>query len=264
MDWIATLFDVGAQGMEYFQEANHKIRAGFALNAGKLLAQYEKSSESYPSNERYDVTLTICVLQSISTSCWETVKAMRKNNHHLEEIWNAEVPDVPTNLGISSAFVKSNTFVGSLTYGAYLTHIRNALSHPTFSEKSPKLPATGFTTSNKDQMISAVRFVDSPWVDRGRFLSKYENRSQKEMSEILEEFLAKFSLTPEEAGFSVRLNKNRRCQIFHGDDQEPYYPVFEAHFPVQKLKVLALELANYIAQPAVPGWNGQSIRTLVA
>ena len=64
--------------MQYFQEGKNQIRAGLALNAGKLLVQYDKFCQNLPLEERYDATLTICVLQALLTNRWQLVDAMRK------------------------------------------------------------------------------------------------------------------------------------------------------------------------------------------
>jgi hypothetical protein len=46
--------------VEYFREQHNKIQAGFALHAGKLVAQYELLERQ--NNENYEATLLICVL----------------------------------------------------------------------------------------------------------------------------------------------------------------------------------------------------------
>ena len=66
----------GVQLMEYSRDEKNRIRAGFALNAGRLLEQYSRLSAGVRASERYDATLTICILQSLLTNCWELLKAM--------------------------------------------------------------------------------------------------------------------------------------------------------------------------------------------
>jgi integrase len=43
-----------------------------------------------------------------------------------------------------------------------------------------------------------------------------------------------------------------------------YYPIFEAAITVSQLKTLAIELANYIAQPTREDWDGKAIHRLIA
>jgi hypothetical protein len=52
-------------------------------------------------------------------------------------------------------------------------------------------------------------------------------------------------------------------QIFHKDKAGPYFPIFEARFPLKELKALARELSDYIAQPARANWDGESIERIV-
>jgi len=64
---------------------------------------------------------------------------------------------------------------------------------------------------------------------------------------------------------TVRLHYDSgRYQIHYGDEEEVYYPIFEAEMSVADLHSLALELANYLAQPTIDNWDGDTIRQLVA
>ena len=60
----------------------------------------------------------------------------------------------------------------------------------------------------------------------------------------------------------VAKNINGKFQIYKSSPYEPYYPIFKANFPIQSLNSLTRNLANYLAQPAIDGWNGQEIREL--
>ena len=83
--------------MEYFKQPGNIIQAGFALRAGKLLAQYSSLTLTLPAHERYDATLAVCVLQSLLTNCTELLKAMKnkqertlRQEHHgrTNPIWS--------------------------------------------------------------------------------------------------------------------------------------------------------------------------------
>src|SRR5437762_3545132 len=77
------------------------------------------------------------------------------------------VRDIPTSFGINLSCVKRNTFSDppELTSSVFIEHIRNALSHPTYPEKSPRHPSTGYTTMpDGSGIISRLCFIDSPWV----------------------------------------------------------------------------------------------------
>jgi hypothetical protein len=242
--------------MEYFRDENNRIQAGFALNAGKLLVQYNKFSESLSTNEQYDATLSICILQSLLTICSELIAAMRK---HDREIWEKVVHDVPIEFGLSRSFVKTNTFSLVLKYREFIEHVRNALSHPTYPEKPPNYPSTGYTTlPDAFGLISHFLFIDSPWVARGKLLSKASSQDEKKVREFADEFKKK---NRECGTLEVRKTPEGKYQIFRGD--ELYIPIFEAQFPVASLKTLAEELANYIAQPTQADWDGNTIVRLV-
>lgn len=66
--------------MEYWREKGNEVQAGLALNAGLLLKQYLTHAESLPEEKKYDATLTICILQSLLTSCQEFLDAMSENH----------------------------------------------------------------------------------------------------------------------------------------------------------------------------------------
>lgn len=250
--------------MQYFQEEQNKIRAGFALNAGRLIAQYTKVIENFPANEHYDVTLAICILQALSTNCSELIDEMKKNNDSFRDLWGKRVPDLHPKLGLKGAVVEKHTFYEDLTYGAYITHIRNGLCHPTFSKPSELYETTGYTTrASHNDVISNVIIIDSPWVCRGKLLSKYVNGNETKINAILNTYIDSNSIYREKmTELEVAKNINGKFQIYKSSPHEPYYPIFKANFPIQSLNSLARNLANYLAQPAIDGWNGQEIREL--
>jgi hypothetical protein len=127
--------------MEYFREPHNKIQAGFALHAGKLLAQY--GSLARHQHENYEATLLICTLQSLLTICKELIDATKR---HRKELWSALVYDVPGWLGMSRRSIRKYTFPCELTYERFVEHMRNAVSHPTSADKTPFHPSTGYTT----------------------------------------------------------------------------------------------------------------------
>lgn len=143
--------------MDYQREQN-LIGAGFALHAWRLLKQYEALTKDLSPSQRYEATLTVCVLQSLVTNCWELYKYLGRKS--------------PQVLGAIDTFVESlladpdvdviNTFQGGDPDAkAVLAHIRNALSHPRMRETEP--PTTGYTTVDDGSgLVARLRFVDSP------------------------------------------------------------------------------------------------------
>lgn len=245
--------------MEDFRQENNRIQAGFALNAGKLLTQYSAYSESLGPKERYDATLTVCMLQALLTNCWQLIEAMKQNQ---KPLWLETVTDVPGLFGIRRSYVKENTFSldHTLTYSEFVEHLRNALSHPTHPEKSPNLPSTGYTTlPDKTGIICRFRLIDSPWIDRGKMQSGYTGNEDK-VNKAAERFRKKQNYPC--GTLDVRKNTSGGYEIFR--ENKPYIPIFEAEIPLDALKTLAMELANYLAQPTREDWDGKSITRLVA
>lgn len=143
--------------MDYRRQEN-VIRAGFALHAWRLLKHYEQLTEELSPAGRYEATLTLCVLQSLLTNCWELWKYLndKKASRVLETLHRYTLsmladPEVEV----------TNSFSGQPDAKAVVVHIRNALSHPRMRETDP--PTTGYTTvEDSTGYLSRLRFTDSP------------------------------------------------------------------------------------------------------
>ena len=226
---------------EYVRQPNGKIQSDFALRAGRLIEQYENLSAHLPDSERYEATLVLCIIQSILVNCTQLISELKKGK---KTNWDSSIQDAPPFLGIRRSFVVENTFPGEVTYEKFIEHVRNALCHPTIAEKKPNLRSTGFTTIEKGSgLIEKFSFIDSPWVDRGKLLSKASCRSKDKVELFAKEFFDKH-------GFELVVKSNTHTgnyEIFHGDEKDSYYPLFIAEMSADELKSLALELANYLA-----------------
>jgi len=241
---------------EYYREEHNKIQAGFALNAGKLLIQYHGLTANLPSNQKYDSTLTLCTLQALLTNCTELMDSMKRNQR---QFWHDPIVDIPEYWGIKPSFIVKNTYPNEPTYGEFITHIRNAMSHPTSPDKPPYLPTTGYTTiPDESKVISKFRFTDSSWVSRGCVHSKASSSNEKTVSGTLKNFKDN---NKNADVLEIRL-KERHYQIFNGN--EIYLPIFIAELPIEALTNLAIVLANHLAQPVDDKWDGETIQSLVA
>ena len=232
---------------EYFREPNNIIKAGFALNAGKLLIQYRSLAAGMPEDKRYDVTLLISVTHAILATCDELIKSSSKA---VRNVWGAEVYDVPRLFGLGLSFVKLNTIPGPLTYEGFVSHLRNALSHPSPDERHPNLPSTGYTTIKEEgtAIIRRVRFTDSPWVRLG----KHKADIPAKQLEAMEGRLIRFGGGSIVARREVANGKQWRPFV----DGERFLPVFVAEFSIDDLYAMTLSLANYLAQPTRLDWDG--------
>jgi len=243
------------KSMEYFRDPKNQIRADFALHAGKLLDRYDKISRSFSAEEQYEATLCICVLQSLLTNCCELFQEMKNANR---EIWKKPIHDVPSRFGLKRSFVETDTFSEHTTYDEFITHLRNALSHPTYSKKPQDHFSTGYISlQNQTGLIAKFIFIDSPWVSRGKIRNNVSNKNKDTVDTRLKEFKRD---NPGCGELEVK-SLDGKYKIFKGT--EPFTPIFKAIISIDDLKKLAKELANYLAQPTEEGWDGKSINRLV-
>lgn len=150
------------------QRDDDVIRAGFALHAWQLLTQYEQLTKDLSPAGRYEATLTVCVLQSLLTNCWELWKFLndRKASRVLEPLQEYTLamlgdPEVEVN----------DSVPGQPDLKAVLMHVRNAVSHPRMIETDP--PTTGYTTvEDGTGIVSRLRFTDSPDLTSKGFLRR--------------------------------------------------------------------------------------------
>lgn len=240
--------------MEYFRDPDNRMQAGFALNAGRLLKQYLDLSLKKNPDERYDATITICVLQALLTNCAELLKAMKGDQ---KKTWGENVTDIPYRWGIKHHFIVDYTFKPNLTYSKFLTHLRNSLSHPTSTDKDFPYKATGYTTLRDGSgIISKFRFIDSPWVDRGQFISRASSTTESEVIDLIKFFPGRKTL-----GLEVKRSGNGRYEVYK--ENQIYYPFFEVEITLSDLVNLAIELANFLAQPVRKDWDGKTIEHII-
>lgn len=245
--------------MEYARQFDG-IQAGYALNAGKLLVQYCAQAKELPSNEQYEGTLAVCVLQSLLTQSIELLKYMESEPIQ-REFFDQIVNDGPSVWGLKTSFIVEDTFPGDLTLGRVLEHLRNAVSHPS-PDKEFKYQPTGYTTTgDRSTRISAYRFTDSPWVKTGerhyhgplplgtekdavgKIKQFHREHDVREYLEVLPQSDGTFELACRGA---------------------LYWPIFEIELPLPALIDLAICLANHLAQHTDENWDKRSIQELVA
>lgn len=137
---------------------NGLIRAGLAHNAYQLLEQYQ--SFALPPSRRFDVTLHLCILQMLLANSVELVKAT--NNDGDKRRWLEPIEPFVQRLLAEPGAIEDSTFPdGPPDAVRLLEHLRNALSHPRMTHRSP--PTTGYATGSDHRMtITHVTFTDSP------------------------------------------------------------------------------------------------------
>jgi hypothetical protein len=146
--------------MEWPQEEG-LVRAGVALHAGRLLDQYAGLTRDVPPYLRHEATLTICVLQTLLTNCWELYRYLgrRKRSRVLSPIYDF-VDSLLQDEDVDVVRVFPGE-VDELQPKAVIEHLRNALSHPTVRNTDPA--TTGYTSvKDGSGYVVRMRFTDSP------------------------------------------------------------------------------------------------------
>ena len=141
------------------EKQNGLIRAGLAFNAHRLLQQYE--SLELGEEQRFDVTLHLCVLQMLLANSVELAIATKSEQE--KERWLASLaPSVDRLLDHPEA-IEEDTFPdGRPDTLEVLTHLRNALSHPRMTHTVPPT-TTGYSTNSDHRgLITSVTFTNSP------------------------------------------------------------------------------------------------------
>jgi hypothetical protein len=254
--------------MEY-QRQHDEIQAGFALHAARLLWQYEILTRSpNPSlaagdGERYEGTLTVCVLQALLTQCTELLDFL-SNDIPTKEFFGHDISKEPHPWGVSQALVTRNTFPGSVTLRRLLTHMRNALSHPSFGGAESEIPPTGYPTvgSPAGSPIVTYQFTVSPWVKNGR--RRHRGRqvlpcnTEGDAQDLATQFNER---RPVDDHLFVIANPDGTFDL--GRDGKVYWPIFQIELPLVQLRKLAIELANYLANKTLRDWDGRTIHRFV-
>jgi len=142
--------------MEYRRERD-VIQAGFAYNAWHLLKHYEELTVGAKPSTRYEATLTLCVLQSLLTNCYELYRSLRRSRSGIVEVLDRAVASLLVDPDVSI----SNTFPEVINGKSLLEHLRNAMSHPRAKATDPL--TTGYVTvPDATNIISRISFTDSP------------------------------------------------------------------------------------------------------
>lgn len=241
--------------MEYFRQAGNRIQASFAFHAGTLLAQYCSITATLRPEERYEATLTVCVLQSLLTNCTELLGAMKRSQRMS---FNDVITDRPHRSGLTTSFITENTFPGDVTVEGVLEHLRDALSHPTVAEGL--YPGTGYTTSNDPSgLVSAFCFTNSPWIKKGQIFWGALSDKEEQVRQTMERFERHRRV---DGYLEVRRQADGKFGILH--EGVTFLPVFAIALPLRALIDLTIFVANYLAQPTNEEWDGKAIESLVA
>lgn len=239
--------------MEYHREERNQIQADIAYRLGMVALQYRE--RELPPEKDFSVSLDICILQNLLTTCAELIDEMEKHERRQSGL-SSEIGTEPL-WGLSREMIEVNTFDGRLTVGVVLKRLRNALSHPTKLNLKDTFPSSGYTTEpDLSGKIRKFCLVNSPDVSKsGRAWSHpmWEEAEAKRVREL------KHGLPND-----VKTIKNEDGKFCFGRDGKPFARIFKIYLTVEEIRTLVIELSNYLAQPIQEQWDGVTIARLVA
>lgn len=113
--------------MQYFRTDDGQIQADLARRLGIVLKQYHLQ---IISSEKYEVSLSLSILQTLLTNCVELLNNLKTRDEQSNPLY--QYPIDPIKWGFNENNIIVNTFNQmQLTAEKVIRHIRNALSHPT-------------------------------------------------------------------------------------------------------------------------------------
>ncbi|MFZ9938007.1 MAG: hypothetical protein ACO3JG_13270 [Luteolibacter sp.] len=228
-----------------------------ALRIGRIAMQYSKLD--LPPKQNYRDTLNLCLLQNLLTHCKELTDEMARENG--EEL-GLKVPlSEMTEWGLDEVEIRENAFEGNLTVEVLLTHLRNAVSHPTGTNLEAEFPSTGYNSiSDLSGMIARIGFCNSPD-------TKYNRPKSWRTRDLAEKQLANLQRSGNPWNYvphDVSIGSSIRYGICMHREGYPYARIFVAVFTIGQLNRLLLGLANLLAQPARDHWDGRSTADVIA
>jgi hypothetical protein len=232
--------------MEYWRDSKNQILADFAFRTGTILCQYEKLK--LPFDEKFESTLYIIALQSLLTQCQELYRAMKKADQR-KEFLGRNLSEEPELWGLHKGLIKIDSFGKEpITFDIVLTHIRDALSHPTALDLDSEFPSTGYTTIvDKSGIIKAYCFVSSPDTKK----NEIKHSHAKDMT------IPKFKGI---SGVSIKEKRDKNGKFYQAEkDGKPFARIFRIDIPVPVVRDLVLGLSTYLAQPVQENWDGRTI-----
>lgn len=239
--------------MEYERTKDGQIQADFAERVGQIVIQYGQLSEQLPQDQRYEITLWLCLLQSLLTTCSESIKKNRYlNMQALRDLSSMRLAKDPIRLGLDAECIDyySGEFA-SITYSGLLGCLRDALSHPNNQDDSNlALPVTGYTTSNAASgNIEQIIFVWSPWVcERKRQLKDiFRPHSGAENRRRLDRECRNLKVKLGINDLEIREAPGGYLEVMR--EGHAFRPEIRVRLTTTQIRTLTLELSQLLAEP---------------
>jgi hypothetical protein len=232
--------------MEYFRTDDGQIQADYARRLGIILKQYH---EQINTTEKYEVSLSLSILQSLLTNCIELLNNLKSGDKKKNPFY--EFPIDSSVWGFDDKSIKHNSFFQpEITADKIVRHIRNALSHPTKIDIKSLHKKTGYITKGDTPLIEAIIFVSSPDLN-GRGNSKpYKTK------EAAESTITRDRNFPDNVQV-IQLANGQFCYQLNG---EAFHRIFEIELTPHKLLTLTYSLSSYLSHPLIKSWDGRTFQ----
>lgn len=160
--------------MEYFRTEDGQIQADLARRLGIMLKQYHSQ---IISSEKYEVSLSLSILQTLLTNCVELLNNLQTRDKQNNPFYNHPID--PTLWGFDESNIIVNTFnEPQLTAEKIIRHIRNALSHPMKIQLTSTIKTTGYITKGDTSSIEKILFISSPDLNGRGNSKKFKSQEQ--------------------------------------------------------------------------------------
>jgi len=238
--------------MEYHRDPKNQIYADIAYRLGKIIYQYERINTS---EEKFESTLYLAVLQNLMTNCNEYVRQMTKSTRK-NSIFKKEIEVAGWGLRKES-WIK-NTFDEELNLQNFITRIRNSISHPTPVESAQEFPSSGFTSLvDGSDLLKKFRFINSPDTSNNRIKQfSSEDKIREHIDRNKEDLPDDITFTSKKIGKEIK--------YFLCSDSKDFARISIIDLEVSELGTFVKHLVNYLAQPIQKNWDGVTIKELLA
>jgi hypothetical protein len=245
--------------MEYSRYPENQIQADIAYRLGMIANQYR--TRCVPAEEDYSVTLDVCILQNLLTTCTELLNSMTRHERRASYL-TADIEKASV-WGLRPDMIAINTFRGQLTVDVVLRRLRNALSHPTPLDLDDPFPSSGYTTiPDGSRTIRRYCFVNSPDTGRDRDTKRGRPKMFSTEKEAKDELVRARRGGDMPADVGIISNEDGKLCFGRGD--KPFARVFKIYLTGEEIHALVIGLSNHLAQPIQEAWDGVTVTSLVA
>jgi hypothetical protein len=233
----------------YYLDEKGQIYADVAYRLGVIVKQYDSLIEN-DDEMNFDSTMCVSFLQNLLTIYCEYWKNER---YGLPPFWRDPLYNKDTLISASNYFgiepsmvIENNIIKEKESTFNFLTHLRNALSHPTTITEVTETQSTGYySKSNSLGRISEYIFIDSPDV-------KVDNNGRNRPKQFL-------SLKEFETFLN---NQNAKGHPFNYEEVNGKFELrnhrfYKVRLTSSQLKLLVVNLSSLLAQPVQKNWDGR-------